>query len=470
MKTFRSRLTVTLAVFTAVFLSVFCLLLYLWCGRAFVADLDGDLEALFRADFAANALNDEPVNHVHPPEGAGGHEDFKVFKILVDPQGNVIKSTVHEAEPNVDLSPATLEQILQRGKTFANLKCGPDLYRTLSTPVKVSGTTLVEIIGISQEPMQEALEELRRALLLSLVVGIFMVAMVSNKVAGYLTNPLETILGQLESVTRKGDPGLRLKGDFRDGEIVGLQHEVNAMLERLEQSLSAQRQFVSNASHELRAPLANLTLAIEVCLRRERTSEEYHEALETCYGEARRLNEMCNQLLTLSKSDEGALVLHKQPTDLSELLSGCMARNAATAKLRGVTCQVVADPFVASVDAFKIGQVVDNLLSNAIRYSPKEGIVTLLASRTEDLVEISVSDQGPGMTSQEIEQVFERFYRADPSRQRETGGAGLGLAISRAIVDAHGGKLSAVSTPAQGTTFTVRLPLSSGPSGQVSST
>ena len=456
MTSFRSRLTVALAAFTVAFLSVFCLVLYVWCGRAFVADLDGDLEALFRADFAASALTEETLDNA--PEGAGERGEFKVFKILVDPQGKVIKSTVQEAEPNVDLSPATLRQILQKGKTFADLECGPDLYRTLSTPVKSSGSTLVEIIGISQEPMQEALEELRRVMGISLFVGICMVALVSNKVASYLTGPLETILGQIESVTRNGDPSLRLQGSFRDGEILGLQQEVNAMLERLEQSLRAQRQFVSNASHELRAPLANLTVAIEVCLRRKRSTEEYHEALETCHGEARRLNEMCNQLLTLSKSDEGALVLRKEPTDLAELLKGCVARNAAAANLRGIICQARADSFVAMLDPLKIGQVVDNLLGNAIRYSPKDSVVTVQASRAQGLVEISVSDPGPGMTAEEIDQVFDRFYRADPSRQRETGGAGLGLAISRSIVDAHGGKLSVISIPGEKTTFTVRLP------------
>jgi two-component system sensor histidine kinase BaeS len=168
---------------------------------------------------------------------------------------------------------------------------------------------------------------------------------------------------------------------------------------------------------------------------------------------------MCDQLLTLSKSDEGALVLRKEPTDMADLVKGCVARNAAAANLRGVVCQGRADPFVALLDPFKLGQVVDNLLSNAIRYSPKDSVVTVQASRAQGLVEISVSDHGPGMTATEIEQVFDRFYRADPSRQRETGGAGLGLAISRSIVDAHGGKLSVTSVPAEGTTFTIRLPI-----------
>ena len=460
MTTFRARLTRALVTSTAAFLSIFCLALYLWCRSAFLADLDGDLEALLRADFAAAEEPDtsDPMPAAKPTQFG----EFEVFKLLVRLDGKVVRSTT-EQELRPDLSPESLRVIAEGGPSFADFSSGEELFRILSSPVKVGDETMIEVLGISQEPMQEALEELGHALGFSLLLGIGLVTLVSNRVAGYLTRPLEDILGQLESVTSRGDPGLRVTGHFVDDEMAGLQRETNAMLERLDRSFRSQKQFVSNASHELRAPLANLTLAIEVCLRRSRTPDEYLEVLQTCHGETRRLNEMANQLLTLSKGDEGALVLIREPLPVAEFLRGCLDRYATRAQAKGVRLLLSANAdLIAEVDPIKIGQVVDNLLDNAIRHSREGTEVEVAALAADGLLEIRVQDRGPGMTPEQVGRLFERFYRADLSRHRGTGGAGLGLSISQALVEAHGGRLTAKSEPGLGTTLILRLPLGEG--------
>lgn len=457
MSTFRGRLTIALVTSTAAFLSIFSVALYLWCRTVFLTDLDGDLEAIFQADFQPSSIVEAP-----PAGKGGGHEvgEFEVFKLLFALDGRLVRSN---AQPDLQLTlpPESLRRIAERGRTFSNLEAGGELFRTLSLPVKVEGSTMVEVLGISQEPMQESLEELRQALGFALLLGIALVALISNRVAGYLTGPLEQILSQLESVTSKGDPGLRLTGEYADNEMIGLQREVNAMLERLDESFRLQRQFVSNASHELRAPLANLTLAIEVCLRRPRSAEEYLEVLRTCHGEAKRLNEMAQQLLTLSKSDEGAVRLLLEPTSVPTLLRRCLERNEARAKSKNVRLELVCPELSAELDPIKVGQVVDNLLDNALRHSPEGKPITVSADAVQEFLVIKVQDHGPGMTQEQLSRLFERFYRADPSRQRGTGGAGLGLSISQALVEAHGGRVSVESEPGRGTTVTIKMPLCS---------
>lgn len=461
MTTFRSRLTRALAFLTAAFLSVFCLALYLWCKSAFLSDLDGDLEALLRADFASH--QDEAAHdHLRPDGEPTEFGEYEVFKLLVTVDGRVIKSTpANGARPEIPLE--TLERVAERGPMFATLSLRGELFRTLSSPVTYQGGAMVEVLGISQRPMLESLQELERALVVSLLLGIALVALVSDRLAGYLTRPLESVLGQLEAIAERGDPGERLSGQYVDQEMVSLQREINAMLERLDQSFQLQKQFVSNASHELRAPLSNLTLAVEVCLRRERTPQEYIEVLRTCHGETRRLSEMTNQLLTLSRTDEGALVVVREPTQVESFLRQCLERNEARARLKEVRLELDSVELSAELDPIKLGQVVDNLLDNAIRHSSSGQAVKLRATVEEDLLVIAVEDQGSGMTPSQRERLFERFYRADPSRQRGTGGAGLGLAISRALVEALGGKVSVESAPGEGTTVRVMLALTAPP-------
>lgn len=454
MSTFRHRLTAALAGSSAAFLSIFCVVLFIWCRAAFLADLDGDLEAIFRADFAAASER----GGSRTAESPDGSDESHVFKMLLEPDGTVIAPRGQAAAPNLQWSDESLEAVLEHGGVYSDVPFRGNLYRTLSNPVQVGQRTLIEVLGISQEPMQESLKQLGQVLLLSLLIGIVLVAMVSYRVAAYLTSPLEHILAQLESVTSRGDPALRLTGSYQDSEMVSLQDQVNAMLERLEASFQAQRQFISNASHELRAPLANLTLALDVCLRRPREAEEYRETLETCLGEIKRLTEMSNQLLQLSKADEGALDVRAEATELLELVRRSVTRKGVAAQSKGVTLDLEGSELSLALDSLMISQVVDNLLDNAIRYSPSGSRVLVAVQDRDGNAEVSVSDAGPGMTSEQLEHVFDRFYRADPSRQRDTGGAGLGLAISQAIAQAHGGALRAESTPGEGTTFTLRLP------------
>lgn len=457
MTTFRGRLTAALAATTAFFLSVFCVVIYLWCRSAFLGDLDGDLQAIQHAELTAS---DSLESHLRI--GQANHGDvrgFEMFGLIAETDGRRIKSTEGLETANLQLPSELLRTASKEGPTFTNLSLNGQTYRVLASPIKLEGRALVEVLGISENPVKEALSELRQGLGLSLLIGIALFSAISYQLAGYLTRPLETILAQLESVTSQGDPALRLPGSFRDREISSLQAQINAMLERLDRGFQLQRRFVSDASHELRAPLSNLTLAIEVCLRRDRGVEDYREVLHTCHGETRRLNEMANSLLTLSQSDEGALALNRDTHDLGSLLRHGRERHALVADERQLELILNSTPVTVWVDESRLAQVLDNVIDNSLRYAPQGSAVELNCAQVEGKAEVRITDHGPGLSPEQSAQLFERFYRADASRQRGTGGAGLGLAIARAIVEAHGGTIAVDSVPNQATTFIIRLPL-----------
>jgi signal transduction histidine kinase len=226
--------------------------------------------------------------------------------------------------------------------------------------------------------------------------------------------------------------------------------------------LSAQRQFVGDASHELRAPLANLKGTMEVALRRTRSIEEYADALRTSLGEVERLSRLVSDLLTLTRADAGQLHCKVSDVELRSVLLDAMASAAARAEGMGVGL-VAPDgpPVFAAADRDRVRQVIDNLLDNALRVAPRGTAVTLSVHQMGDRAAFRVRDRGPGVPEGHEGRLFDRFYRADPSRTRRSGGLGLGLAIAKATVEAMGGSIAVAGNPGDGAEFEVRLPMPS---------
>jgi two-component system sensor histidine kinase BaeS len=181
------------------------------------------------------------------------------------------------------------------------------------------------------------------------------------------------------------------------------------------------------------------------------------------YDETRLLSRLVNDLHELAQAEAGHLALNRQPTQLAELVRSTAAAFGAAADAKGVTLnwQIPTDLPSVMADAARLTQVLHNLLDNALRHTPTGGAISLRAGCDAGEVWLDVQDSGEGIAAQDLPRVFDRFYRADPARSRASGGAGLGLAIVRAIVEAHGGRVSAASqgVPGQGSIFTLRLPV-----------
>jgi len=245
-----------------------------------------------------------------------------------------------------------------------------------------------------------------------------------------------------------------------DNELGQLANTLNSTFARLEGAFAQQKQFTADASHELRTPLAVLISESQTTLARERTAAEYRSTVEGCLATAQQMRQLTESLLQLARLDAGREDLRREKFDLAASVRKCVARVHPLAKDKGITTQTTLGASECVGDADRLAQVVTNLLTNAIQYNRPGGEVRVNLETREGVVVLTVADNGPGIHAQDMPRVFERFFRAD--KARSTGGNGLGLAISKAIVEAHGGTIDAASADGSGATFIVRLPILQG--------
>jgi heavy metal sensor kinase len=281
--------------------------------------------------------------------------------------------------------------------------------------------------------------------------------------AGRATKPLAQIIDTTSRLhPTKLDERLPLRGT-RD-ELDRLSITINGFLDRIAAYLAQNQQFTADAAHELRSPLAAMRAALDVALATPRTPEEYQDILADTLEECDALSKLVNQLLLLAENDAGCFETCHERVEFDRLVARACEMFAPVAETREIELSMRAlEPAEVLGDAARLRQVINNLLDNALKFTPAGGRVTVEVITDPNAREaiLRVVDTGAGIPASDVKHIFERFYRADKSRQRvsRTGGTGLGLSICDSIVTAHGGCISAASQLGQGTTITVRLPL-----------
>jgi heavy metal sensor kinase len=251
----------------------------------------------------------------------------------------------------------------------------------------------------------------------------------------------------------------RIDATAVDVELAEMARVLNATFDRLQAAFERQARFTADASHELRTPLAILRSHAELALARPRSSEEYRAALAASLSAAGRMTALVEGLLLLARADAGKLDGPPELVDLKHLVEDHLDLLRPLAKEKGVTLTATLASARIQGDALRLGQVVANLLTNAVQHNRAGGTVQVVLGLDSGSVSLAVSDTGPGIPEDQRGHVFERFFRADKARTRATGGTGLGLAICKTIVAAHGGTIDFESQPGRGCTFWVRLPM-----------
>ncbi len=293
----------------------------------------------------------------------------------------------------------------------------------------------------------------------AVVLAIAVSGVVCFSVARYLARPLQ----QVRDVSYRlaaGDLQARVgpRVAARRDEIGDLVRDFDAMASRVEALIHSQTQLLSDISHELRSPLARLNVALE--LARRKAGPEARADLERIEREADHMNELIGLLLTLARAESTEASTTPESVDLGDVLRHVTedAHYEAQRVEKAVSLRVVAAASVKG-DARLIASAVDNVVRNAVRYTPERSIVEVVVDRTDREAIISVRDHGPGVPASEIERIFSPFHRVEPARKRETGGVGLGLAIARRAIAVHGGIISAENASDGGLTVIIRLPL-----------
>jgi two-component system OmpR family sensor kinase len=301
------------------------------------------------------------------------------------------------------------------------------------------------------------LSEVRDLLLIAGPLALLLASIAGYELARAALRPVDRMRERAERITER-QLTERLPGSDSADEIGALSRTLNAMLDRLEAAVARERRLVSDASHELRTPLTTLRAELDLALLGERNPQELRAAVESAAEEARRMSRLADHLLVLARADQGRLPLHQQPLAPRELLEAAAARARASAHIRGRAIKVrdaPSDGILVSADPDRIAQMLDNLTTNALRYG--DGTIVLSAHHRGDVVELHVTDDGPGFPEELIGHPFERFARGSKARANERG-SGLGLALVQAVAIAHGGYADARNRPDGGADVWIALP------------
>ncbi len=276
---------------------------------------------------------------------------------------------------------------------------------------------------------------------------------------------VEPIASMTETAEKIGPTELHRRMDLAgvDSELAQLGDVLNGMLDRIETSFSEQQRFTADASHELRTPLSIMLSATDLALSRVRSAADYREQLEICNRSARRMQNIVESLLMLARVDAKSIGQEFSDCDWKSIVAEQVEEMRAVAESKSIVLESTLEDAHVHGAATLLARVVTNLLQNAVQYTSEPGVIRVTLSKvrrdTGDVARLSVSDTGEGIEVKDIPHLFNRFYRVDSARSRKTGGAGLGLAICKAVVELHKGTISVESTFGKGSTFTVDLPL-----------
>ena len=339
-----------------------------------------------------------------------------------------------------------------------------DEWASYSTAAIVQSSHVIGVLLLvsSVREMMNSLLMLQNNMLL-LFVGVALAAVIAGMVfSRVLTQPISDMTRVIQSMS-KGDLGVRaqVRGS---GEIRQLALAFNSMSEQLESLNQTRNQFVSNASHELKTPLATMKIMIESLIYQPDMDAELRtEFLSDVDQEINRLSSIVSDLLTLVHADSRSSRLNRERMSLAEVVKDTQHRLAPMAEQNGLGIELsLQDSCDMYADKAKLQQVVYNLLENAVKYTPAGGKIKVSLQRVGRDAVLSVSDNGPGIPKESLPHIFDRFYRVDKARGRGTGGTGLGLSIVQQYVNLHGGSVKAASEEGQGAVFTVELPLNKG--------
>ena len=489
MASIRGRLTLWYAAALILSLAVFAVVLYFARRSASYQDLDRRIQS--EADLTAGILAEsyrargvlvEPDTAGRPvliAEVAAVLEVVPDFLLLTSRDGRLLF-----ASPDARaLTFAEFEQLnglMARPPAAGEggrvpgvhhiLPNGPTLHYVIRAIPEAGGQFGELFAGADTRSAELGLQQLVSTIIVAFVIGLVPAVLVGRWIAGRALEPVDRMITEVREITDGRTLHRRLAEPMEKDELGRLAGTLNQMMARLERSFAALRRFTADASHELKTPLTVVRAGVERAITRPDVPQETLAALEETLQEVNRMTELLDSLLTLARADEGRAELHRESVDLRAIVAEAGETGELLADHAGVTIEIRTppEPVVLAVDRSRVRQLILNLIENAVKYTPRGGHVSVELGASSPkgrpdgrgTVLLTVTDTGIGIAPGDLPHIFDRFWRADSARTR-TGarpGAGLGLAISKWIAEAHGGAIEVQSRPGRGTTFTVSLP------------
>ena len=435
----RTRLTVVFAALSAVVVGAAAVALVIGFRVELASTLDDGLRARL-ASFAG-----DPVAAVD----AAADDTFAEY---VDPDGTLVTSSGLTDR----LLPASLTDSLAGDRFYdRDVRTTEERVPARLLAARVGGGGVL-VLGVDVEDQRDAIARL------TVLVGaggpILLIALSALGwfLAGAALRPVERLRAEAAALSMT-EPSRRLPLPDTGDELRRLTETLNGMLDRVHEALERERSLVDEASHELRTPLGVMQAELDLALREPRSREELEAALRSIAQETERLRRLTQDLLVLARSDGGHIPVHRTDVDVSGILGRVAAEFGERAARAGVRVDVSESPLRERLDGDRVRQAVENLVANAIRHAGRGGSVEMRAERDVDALHIVVRDSGGGFADDVLERAFEPFARADGDRGSE--GAGLGLAIVRAVAEAHGGSATARNLEGGGAAVSLELPL-----------
>lgn len=313
-------------------------------------------------------------------------------------------------------------------------------------------------VGVSLAPMDTALEHYRQLLWWRVPFGLGVAGLISWWLSGFALAPLSVLAAAARHID-VNTLDRRLPVRPVNDELNGVATAFNETLDRLQHAIGEMRQFSAALAHELRTPLAALRGEIELALRMPETSDLQQRAFVSQIEEVDRLTRLINHILTLARAESGQIQLASAPVNLGDLAASVVEQLEPMAQARSIDLRCEQTAVVVQGDAGWLQRMLLNLLDNALKFTNENGRIVVRVSRQGNKARIEVQDTGIGLSPEDAQQVFERFFRADRARSRTSDGAGLGLSLVQWIAEHHHGVVFVRSQLGEGTTFTVTLPL-----------
>lgn len=457
-KTVRARLTLWYIALLMLILIGFSGALYFTLARALYQRVDESLA--LNAHELANGVN-VTNGQIDLPGDENDISERNAFRArgylirILDTDGKVLNTNSTYAP--LPIAPDALAMARRGLSQFETVFVNGEEYRLHTTPVQDNG----RVVGALQ--IAEALGEVEATLRqLVLVLAVIVPLTIALAIFGGIwfarraLMPIDQITRSAQRISAQ-DLSQRLNLNLPNDEVGRLARTFDAMLARLDDAFRRERDFTANASHELRTPLTVMHGEIDVLLQRPRERTEYVRVLIELRADVEQLSRMAEELLMLARADAQQIAVTCEELNAARLLQAVADEVRPLAEAQRITLDVQADPALLFWgDEQKMLHTLFNLMDNALKFSPPDTCVLLSAARKGGTVSLCVSDQGPGMASDALPRIFDRFYRGMNGR---ASGAGLGLAIARALVQAQGGEISVESELGEGTSFTIEMPM-----------